>query len=217
VPSVTNVVRTPDGLPAEGASIAVVLTSFGNLPGFTVDSTMGGVTRITTGADGSWALDLAPNSDYLPTGTYYSVRETLPGGVSQTYTVIVPDTAGPFHVRDILAVAPPSPDPLVPVGSGIPGPAGPPGPTGPAGPTGAIGPKGDPGDPGATGATGAQGPKGDPGATGATGPAGTAPTNAMLAFRWNGSAYVASTSAGHYFGPNDPGTVPDGSIWDQTS
>jgi hypothetical protein len=38
----------------------------------------------------------------------------------------------------------------------------------------------------------------------------------MLAFKWNGSAYVASVNAGHYVGPNDPGSVPDGSIWDQT-
>jgi hypothetical protein len=33
---------------------------------------------------------------------------------------------------------------------------------------------------------------------------------------WNGSAYVASTTATLYVGPNDPGTVPDGSVWIDT-
>lgn len=30
---------------------------------------------------------------------------------------------------------------------------------------------------------------------------------------WNGSSYVANDSARIYSGPNDPGSVPDGSIW----
>jgi hypothetical protein len=90
------------------------------------------------------------------------------------------------------------------------GPAGPTGPTGPTGATGAQGPQGIQGPTGATGATGPEGPEGP------EGPAGEVPTNAMLAWKWNGSAYVASTSAGHYVGPTDPGSVPDGSIWDQT-
>lgn len=64
---------------------------------------------------------------------------------------------------------------------------------------------------------GVPGPTGPEGPEGPQGPAGEVPTNAMLAFRWNGSAYVASTNAGHYVGPTDPGAVPDGSIWDQTA
>lgn len=121
--------------------------------------------------------------------------------------------------------------------AGPPGPQGPPGPTGPTGPTGATGATGPQGIQGLTGATGAQGIQGPPGADGddgaqgiqgiqgppgadgadgADGEDGTVPTNAMLAFKWNGSAYVASVSAGHYVGPTDPGSVPDGSIWDQT-
>lgn len=108
------------------------------------------------------------------------------------------------------------------------GVAGPPGPQGPAGPTGPTGPAGPTGPTGATGATGAQGaqgiqgiqgiqgPPGADGADGVDGEDGVVPTNAMLAFKWNGSAYVASVNAGHYVGPNDPGSVPDGSIWDQT-
>lgn len=35
-------------------------------------------------------------------------------------------------------------------------------------------------------------------------------------FRWNGTAYVLAPGANHYVGPVDPGTVPEGSTWDQT-
>lgn len=106
--------------------------------------------------------------------------------------------------------------------TGPQGPAGPTGATGSTGPIGATGPAGPTGPKGDTGDTGPTGATGSTGATGATGPKGdqgdpgTVPTNAMLAWKWNGSAYVASVSAGHYVGPTDPGSVPDGSIWDQT-
>jgi hypothetical protein len=33
---------------------------------------------------------------------------------------------------------------------------------------------------------------------------------------WNGTAYAESTTARLYVGPNDPGTVPDGSVWIDT-
>jgi hypothetical protein len=38
-------------------------------------------------------------------------------------------------------------------------------------------------------------------------------TNYLLAFRWNGSAYVASSGAGLYVGPEAPATAADGSFW----
>lgn len=34
---------------------------------------------------------------------------------------------------------------------------------------------------------------------------------------WNGSAYVESNTARVYVGPSDPGTVPDGSVWIDTT
>lgn len=42
-------------------------------------------------------------------------------------------------------------------------------------------------------------------------------TNRVAGYRHNGTAYVASTDAGLYVGPVDPGTVPDGSLWVDTS
>lgn len=242
--TVNNTVRTPDGLPVAGASIAVTLVSSGTLPGFETDGTIGGVARTTSAADGSWSLDLAPNSTYLPTGTHYSVRETLRGGSAYTYDVIVPDTAGPFHVRDILAVAPPSPDGLIGIGEGIPGPKGDPGLSAYqvavadgfvgtevqwlASLVGPQGLKGDPGDPATNivqsvdGRTGVivlndlYSPVGH-NHDAAYSAIGHGHTDYMKAFRWNGTAYVASTGAGHYVGPNDPGAVADGSIWDKTA
>ncbi|HVK25229.1 MAG TPA: hypothetical protein VM677_28055 [Actinokineospora sp.] len=85
---------------------------------------------------------------------------------------------------------------------------------------GPPGPKGDTGAPGAQGGTGSAGPKGDTGAVGPkgdTGPPGAVPTNALHAYRWDGSGYVPAVNAGHYVGPTDPGSVPDGSVWDDTS
>ncbi|GAA2843868.1 hypothetical protein Acy02nite_68410 [Actinoplanes cyaneus] len=35
--------------------------------------------------------------------------------------------------------------------------------------------------------------------------------------RWNGTAYVADSTATIYVGPADPGSVPDGSVWIDTS
>lgn len=34
---------------------------------------------------------------------------------------------------------------------------------------------------------------------------------------WNGSAYVVDDDAAIYIGPSDPGSVPDGSLWIDTS
>ncbi|MDG4826030.1 hypothetical protein O7635_29625 [Asanoa sp. WMMD1127] len=51
-----------------------------------------------------------------------------------------------------------------------------------------------------------------------TGKADTGHTHTALlaAFRWDGTAYVPATGAGYYPGPQDPGAVPDGSVWDDT-
>ncbi|BCJ41671.1 hypothetical protein GCM10010168_53310 [Actinoplanes ianthinogenes] len=50
--------------------------------------------------------------------------------------------------------------------------------------------------------------------------AGLAATLAALApaiRRWNGTAYVTDSTAAIYVGPADPGDVPDGSVWIDTS
>jgi hypothetical protein len=40
---------------------------------------------------------------------------------------------------------------------------------------------------------------------------------APVVMAWNGSAYVATPTATVYVGPSDPGTVPDGSVWIDTT
>ncbi len=54
------------------------------------------------------------------------------------------------------------------------------------------------------------------GATGSTAAAGNH-AHATVMMSWNGSAYVADSDALVYVGPNDPGAVPDGSIWIDTT
>jgi sugar lactone lactonase YvrE len=56
------------------------------------------------------------------------------------------------------------------------------------------------------------------GATGSTAAAGNhSHTVTTVMMSWNGSAYVADSDALVYVGPNDPGAVPDGSIWIDTT
>jgi hypothetical protein len=40
---------------------------------------------------------------------------------------------------------------------------------------------------------------------------------APVVMAWNGSAYVATLTATVYVGPSDPGAVPDGSVWIDTT
>jgi hypothetical protein len=59
--------------------------------------------------------------------------------------------------------------------------------------------------------------KGPPGDPGPTGPPGTSGANALF----NGSDYAVEPGAINYVGPQDPvitlGSVPDGSVWFDTS
>ena len=45
----------------------------------------------------------------------------------------------------------------------------------------------------------------------------TALNNRATDYNYGGSSYAATTSAGVYVGPVDPGSVPDGSVWYQTA
>jgi hypothetical protein len=182
---VSNVVRTPDGVPAPGASVIVSLYAGKTLPAFLEDGTTEGVAKATTDDGGTWSLDLRPNADFLPDGTYYVVTEALPSGSRSTYKIIVPaDVVGPLSVRDILAVSPVAPSDLVPINSGPPGPKGDPGDPGEsayqiavdAGFVGTesqwlaslVGAPGSPGAPGADGTDGTDGTNGTNGTDGAS-------------------------------------------------
>lgn len=101
---------------------------------------------------------------------------------------------------------------------------------GPPGPAGSQGLQGDPGvsayeEAVSLGFVGSEaawlaslvGPKGDPGPQGETGvftSASISDAGGYLAYYWNGTAYVLAPGAAHYIGPTDPGSVPNGSVWD---
>jgi hypothetical protein len=58
--------------------------------------------------DGSYSVQLQANGDLTPANTYYTITESSGGGSIYTFTVIVPQTAGPF-VMSSLVVVPPAP------------------------------------------------------------------------------------------------------------
>lgn len=117
--TVTNTVRGPDGTPVRGAAVTVVLVSGVDIPGFVTGATIGGISRVTTKADGVWTVELLPNVGILPSNTYYRVTENRGWGKPAVYTVAVPDSGpGPYSVTDILVTAPVGPDPLFPVNPG---------------------------------------------------------------------------------------------------
>jgi lysophospholipase L1-like esterase len=55
-------------------------------------------------ADGTYSIQLHANNDLTPNGTFYTILEE--GGVSQQFTVVVPTSAGPFVMSQIMAAAP---------------------------------------------------------------------------------------------------------------
>src|SRR5438094_2730571 len=60
------------------------------------------VTTLTA-ADGTWSLSLEANLDLTPNTTYYTVTA---GGWN--CTAVVPQTAGPFVIENIMAAPPPT-------------------------------------------------------------------------------------------------------------
>jgi hypothetical protein len=63
---------------------------------------------VQTDATGLWSIDLDPNSTLTPTNTYYTVQQ-----FGETLSFVVPNTAGPFWLKDILVQSPSSPSGLV--------------------------------------------------------------------------------------------------------
>ncbi|MFG2359365.1 hypothetical protein [Streptomyces sp. NPDC048521] len=141
--------------------------------------------RIHPASDGTWELDLLPNSGITSDAgdTLWCITEgrAPDGNPARTY-IVVPDTGSYWigAIRADLSDTQTGQGTVVYLAGpqGPEGPEGPEGPVGPAGPAGATGAQGDPGTQGPTGLqgptgdTGPAGPKGDTGDTGPQGPAG---------------------------------------------
>lgn len=113
---VQNVARDPSGN-AVRATVTIRLIAGDvtdiNVPGFVTDGTVIGTHQLHTDDDGFWSVDLDPNSDYLPTGTFYEFAER-PAGTRATYVYYgeVPDVAGPVDLIGILVDPVEEPDSL---------------------------------------------------------------------------------------------------------
>ncbi|WP_197004374.1 hypothetical protein [Longispora fulva] len=95
---------------------AELVTGAPGLAGYTATGTVLDKARTRSEIQGAWQLDLVPNGTILPSQTHYVITEYA-DQYAYRHTVIVPD-GGPHDLRAILAVPPPSPSPLVPIGGG---------------------------------------------------------------------------------------------------
>lgn len=101
--TVRNTLKNPAGGPLVGEHVAISLVTAGFVTGSSYEVLTSSV--ITTDATGLWTVNLTPNADITPAGTYYVVRQ--PGG--DVLTINVP-ASGTHWVHTLLVAAPASPD-----------------------------------------------------------------------------------------------------------
>jgi hypothetical protein len=105
---VKNTLRDPStngALGREQITVKLVSGTTGGFIGSSVEVLSTTTTR--TDKDGLWSQDLTPNALITPTNTYYTVTQ-----FGETLRFIVPNTAGPFWLLDILVQSPTSPSGL---------------------------------------------------------------------------------------------------------
>jgi hypothetical protein len=57
---------------------------------------------VQTAQDGTWQANLYANADITPTGSTYAIAEgAIDGSGSNSYKILVPQTAGPFNAASI--------------------------------------------------------------------------------------------------------------------
>lgn len=112
--TVTNLLEDPAGRPLQNVTVRINLIAPAN-PFLTSGSgEVVTATSVDTDATGAWSCNLVPNSQLDLGGAYYVVDETAaPGGLR--WPIAVPDGPGPFRLRDLLVILPPSTDPNGPV------------------------------------------------------------------------------------------------------
>jgi hypothetical protein len=112
--TVTGAVVLPGGTVPTYATVLIelVAATSGRAIGWvpSADIGVGGRRVLTCDGTGSWSIDLRPNALIVPAGTVYRVSYSASSDAnwSTTFTVSVPDSAGPHRVEDILADPPAS-------------------------------------------------------------------------------------------------------------
>lgn len=89
-------------------TIRLIASTDGEAAGFHPggDYSIEGTYTATTDATGKWSIDLEPNVNFQPANTFYEVTEKIPNRPPVVNYFVVPNTAGPFHLYDILVTPP---------------------------------------------------------------------------------------------------------------
>jgi hypothetical protein len=89
--------------PLAHAQVRVTLvTGTPTMPGYSTLGELIGPHTALTDDTGAWSIDLVPNNQITPPGTYYLVTEA-----NGTSMIEVPDSGGPYSVGSILVTTPP--------------------------------------------------------------------------------------------------------------
>ena len=107
---VFNVIQKADGLAQDDFNIVVELSWDKALSPVAYEAgnsvMISGAAMASTDPDGRWSVNLTPNSDITPTGSFYKVTETQSdGAISEVYYIEVPDTASVW-VGEIIVSTP---------------------------------------------------------------------------------------------------------------
>lgn len=103
MPDVFDTVYGPGSTPLVGTKVKVCLSVAGYDTGS--QQTVLGCSTVRTDENGYWEMDLRPNSGSGitdPPNTYYEVKVAIVNGKTETYSIQVPDGAGPYWAKDIL-------------------------------------------------------------------------------------------------------------------
>lgn len=112
---VFGILTDPSGRPMQRQTVRVGRQPVGN-PFDTAGGAVIQVGAYDTDTDGRWEANLIPSSQYEDAGQYYlaDARDGMRIGDAQ-WTFRVPDTGGPFNIRDLLVTVPPAGTPIPPV------------------------------------------------------------------------------------------------------
>jgi endoglucanase len=111
-----TVVQNTELLPSVGTPIKGVKVEIrvGGVPAATntADQSLVGAVKRTSATNGTWSVDLVPNSQISPTGTWYAVKRVYPasaGGDTIVEYITVPATGGPYNFEAIKVSEPEAP------------------------------------------------------------------------------------------------------------
>lgn len=166
--TIFNTITDVSGNPLKGVTVSAALIR----PAFYGETGIVDTHSVKSDANGYWELQLVPNTQISPLGTYYKISE----GARTKWSVIVPSSVSSIHLSNIVLDEEVSDLPWPVLGdkgpTGDKGLRGDQGLIGLTGPQGIVGNKGVTGDQGIQGIQGNQGTQGDKGITGDKGSTG---------------------------------------------